>query len=133
MLAQIKGNTTSEPKAEPSTIPLGGVKLQVRKTGHTELSPEPVHAAPAEPDPRRKPSQSGGKPAAFWLDDTDRAILREFGVMMYAEGIKPSDSLVARAGLRLLPRDHRFMDTVRQLVEQDKRRVRHQKPAEKEA
>src|SRR5689334_11001361 len=102
MLSKIKSNTTAEPKPEPE--------------------------APAmTTEPRRKPSQSGGKPAAFWLDDTDRAILREFGVMMYAQGIKPSDSLIARAGLRLLPRDHRFLETVRQLVEQDKRRVRHQK------
>ena len=106
MLSKVKSNTAAEPKPEPeaSTVPS---------------------------EPRRKPSQSGGKPAAFWLDDTDRAILREFGVMMYAQGIKPSDSLIASAGLRLLPRDHRFMETVRQLVEQDKRRVRHQKPAEK--
>jgi hypothetical protein len=106
LLSKIKGNTTTETKADPD-------------------APE------VTAEPRRKPVQ-GGKPAAFWLDETDRAILREFGVMMYAQGIKPSDSLIARAGLRFLPRDHRFMEVVRQLVDQDKRRVRHQKPAEKE-
>ena len=40
-------------------------------------------------------------------DDEDRAIFREVGMNLYSQGIKPSDNLVLRAALRLMPRDHR--------------------------
>ncbi|MBV9490395.1 MAG: hypothetical protein JO069_11840 [Verrucomicrobia bacterium] len=98
-----------------------------RKT--TAAEPQPQADAPATtPAPARRPTH-GGRPAAFWLDDKDREILREFGAIMFARGIKPSDSLIARAALRLLPRDHRFMEAIEELIAQDRRRVRHQKKA----
>jgi hypothetical protein len=104
LLSKIKGNTTTEPQPQAD-----------------------IHMIPtAAPAPARKPTD-GGRPVAFWFDGKDREILHEFGAIMFAEGIKPSDSLIARAALRLLPRDHRFMAMVRELVDQDRRRLRHQK------
>ena len=45
--------------------------------------------------------------------------------MLYAKGIKPSDSLIVRVALRLLPRDHRLIEGAREMVEQDRRRQRN--------
>jgi len=71
------------------------------------------------------PGISSGRQAAFWLDDEDRSIFREVGMLLYTQGIKPSDNLVFRAALRLMPRDHRLMEQIQLLVERDGRRLRH--------
>jgi hypothetical protein len=82
--------------------------------------PEPP---PVKPEPR---SGSGkGSPVSFWVNEEDRSILNEIGIMLYAKGIKPSDSLVVRVALRLLPRDHRLIEGAREMVEQDRRRQRN--------
>jgi hypothetical protein len=72
---------------------------------------------------------SSGRQAAFWLDDEDRGILREVGMSLYAQGIKPSDNLVLRAALRLMPRDHRPIEQIKVLLDRDGRRVRHRDKA----
>jgi hypothetical protein len=74
---------------------------------------------------------SSGRQAAFWLDDEDRGILREVGISLYAQGIKPSDNLVLRAALRLMPRDHRLIEQIKTLLDRDGRRVRHRDKASK--
>jgi len=71
------------------------------------------------------PGISSGRQAAFWLDDEDRSIFREVGMLLYTQGIKPSDNLVFRAALLLMPRDHRLMEQIQLLVEKDGRRLRH--------
>src|SRR5260370_42212528 len=71
------------------------------------------------------PGISSGRQAAFWLDDEDRSIFREVGMLLYTQGIKPSDNLVFRAALRLMPRDHRLMEQIQLLVSKDGRRLRH--------
>jgi hypothetical protein len=72
---------------------------------------------------------SSGRQAALWLDDEDRGILREVGMSLYAQGIKPSDNLVLRAALRLMPRDHKLVEQVKELIDKDGRRVRHRDKA----
>ena len=78
-----------------------------------------------KPAPAPVPGSSTGRQAAFWLDDEDRGIFREVGMLLYTQGIKPSDNLVFRAALRLMPRDHRLMEQIQVLVEKDGRRLRH--------
>ena len=70
-----------------------------------------------------------GKQAAFWLDDEDRAIFHEMGMVLYSQGIKPSYNLVLRAAIRMVPRDHQLVEKVRYLIENDGRKLRHQKKA----
>lgn len=72
-------------------------------------------------------STGSGKQAAFWLDDEDRAIFHETGMLLYSQGIKPSHNLVLRAAIRMIPRDHRLVEKVRELIERDGRKLRHQK------
>ena len=114
------------------------VKVPAPPTGGSDV-PKPIEDPKVEkPEkPRRtirkksKPEVaaltgiSSGRQAAFWLDDEDRGIFREVGLLLYTQGIKPSDNLVLRAALRLMPRDHRLMEQIRVLVEKDGRRLRH--------
>lgn len=102
----------------------------------------PPSASLAEPEvpeqpPRKRPvapaavpvgpTPGTGKQAAFWLDDEDRAIFHEMGMLLYSQGIKPSYNLVLRAAIRMAPRDHRLVEKVRDLMENDGRKLRHQK------
>jgi hypothetical protein len=80
-----------------------------------------------------KPSNGKGRPVAFWVNEEDRNILNEVGIMLYAKGIKPSDSLVVRVALRMLPRDHRLIEGARDMLEQDRRRQRNRPKATKVA
>jgi hypothetical protein len=108
-------------------------KALIAKIGQNlkEVSPQ------KEPRPKaakaaRKPVANGtaatgsGRQAAFWLDDEDRKIFREVGMLLYQQEIKPSDNLILRAAIRLMPTDHRLVEQVRLLLERDGRKLRHQ-------
>ena len=100
--------------------PNEGHKIEERKRRSRKISPKTNRPA--------LPALSGvssGRQAAFWLDDEDRGIFREVGMLLYTQGIKPSDNLVFRAALRLMPRDHRLVEQIRALLEKDGRRLRH--------
>jgi len=87
--------------------------------------PQPKAAPPPEPAPRPAARTTG----AFWLTPEDRAIFQQATVLLAGAGIRPSDSLTLRAVLRMaLPLDTRFIDQCRELLEQDGRKTRHQKP-----
>jgi hypothetical protein len=97
---------------------------QVEMPAQKKAIPSTEPGSPAghpEPEPRN----GKGRPVAFWINDEIRGILDEVGIMLYAKGIKPSDSLVVRVALRLLPRDHRLIEGAREMIEQDRRRQRN--------
>lgn len=89
---------------------------QAPKTDSTSqqlhVTVEPAYQKPSvkAEKPRQTKANAGhaGKPSAFWIDDGDRRIFHELGMLLYAQGTKPSDSLILRAAIRLMPRDHRF-------------------------
>ena len=96
--------------------------------------PKPHPVAPPDPNPQDpSPKQVTeapaftGRTAALWFDDEDRAIMRELTVMAVQQGIRPSDSLIVRALMRVTPRDERLFDMMRELAEHDGRKLRHQK------
>jgi hypothetical protein len=95
----------------------------------TEPAGEAAISEPESPQP--EPRNGKGRPVAFWVNEEDRNILNEVGIMLYAKGIKPSDSLVVRVALRLLPRDHRLIEGAREMLEQDRRRQRNRPKAGK--
>jgi len=89
-------------------------------------------AAPAKNSPAAAPAARPvptGKTSAFWLDDEDRHILREASIMALSQGLRPSDSLILRAALRLMPRDPRLIEQLQALIERDGRKRRHQRKA----
>ena len=105
----------------------------VQEGSHQEQKPALEQKRPRVSRVKSKPlapaaaGSSSGRQAAFWLDDEDRAIFREVGMNLYSQGIKPSDNLVLRAALRLMPRDHRLIEQIRILLENDGRKLRHRR------
>lgn len=121
LIAQINQNVTDRVTTPTATPPLPP----------EQPDPRPVRKrAPrvtAQPGTKTKEKMTGtGKPAAFWVDDSDRQIFHELGMLLYTQGIKPSDSLILRAAIRLMPKDHRFIEQIRALQTQDGRKLRHQ-------
>ena len=128
LIAQISRNLGEQPtavadasaKASPVAAPSPrGHSVAKGKAGASRGVPDVEAEAPR--------ATGSGKQAAFWLDDEDRAIFHETGMLLYSEGIKPSHNLVLRAAIRMLPRDHRLIEKVRELIEKDGRKLRHQK------
>ena len=105
----------------------------VEESSQEEQKPAPQEKRPRVNRVKSKPTAppstatSSGRQTAFWLDDEDRAIFREVGMNLYSQGIKPSDNLVLRAALRLMPRDHRLIEQIRILLENDGRKLRHRR------
>ncbi len=67
---------------------------------------------------------NSGRCASFRLDETDKQIIRERSKFLYEHGIKPSDNLIFRAAIRLITRDHRFVEQIRELMAADGRVLR---------
>ena len=124
LIAQISQNLAAAP-VEPVAAP---VPENTSKRAKAVRTRSKASAPPPKPELSEKPPSTGsGKQAAFWLDDEDRAIFHETGMLLYSQGIKPSHNLVLRAAIRMIPRDHRLVEKVRELIEKDGRKVRHQK------
>jgi hypothetical protein len=120
LIAQIAENVRVPPVEEASRQEQKPAP-QVKRSRVSRVKSKPVAPATA--------GTSSGRQAAFWLDDEDRAIFREVGMNLYSQGIKPSDNLVLRAALRLMPRDHRLIEQIRILLEHDGRKLRHRRNA----
>lgn len=127
LIAQISQNL-GEPAA---AAPKAATPTKVAPRSAKKLVPDESNARQRqekEVEITEVPRPTGsGKQAAFWLDDEDRAIFHETGMLLYSQGIKPSHNLVLRAAIRMIPRDHRLVEKVRELIEKDGRKVRHQK------
>lgn len=128
LIAQISKNLVVESPA-PTCIAAAKPKTAEKSKQTPQKSrgaaPVAVSASPARAP--TGPTPGTGKQAAFWLDDEDRAIFHEMGMLLYSQGIKPSHNLVLRAAIRMVPRDHRLVEKVRELMENDGRKLRHQK------
>src|SRR5271157_741174 len=124
LIAQISQNVKVPPSQVQSTGP-DVAKPNERQKLEEREKPKRTPRKKSKPAVAALPGISTGRQAAFWLDDEDRGIFREVGMLLYTQGIKPSDNLVFRAALRLMPRDHRLMEQIQVLVEKDGRRQRH--------
>jgi hypothetical protein len=129
LIAQISQNLAEPPPAAPGRARVVVAKTKNRAaSGRAASRGDGVPHPPTAAEPVDAPRVTGsGKQAAFWLDDEDRAIFHETGMLLYSQGIKPSHNLVLRAAIRMIPRDHRLVEKVRELIEKDGRKVRHQK------
>lgn len=54
-----------------------------------------------------------GKPVQFWLHDEDRKLVRELSAWLAGQGIRPTDSMVVRAALRMSKPGSAFLDAYR--------------------
>lgn len=112
-----------EPVQEETSLPAPPV---------SEMAASVEHLPENEPQPPKGQAQnaqiSNGKPTGFRLEESDRGILRQKCRDLDDHGVHASHNLIARAALRLVPRDHRLVDMVRELIAADGRTLRHRKP-----
>jgi predicted nucleic acid-binding protein len=81
--------------------------------------PEPV---PVQPETAAaRPKTRRGKAVQFWLHDEDRKLIRELAAYLSTQGLRPTDSLIVRAALRLAPADARLLEAFREALSQDGR------------
>ena len=128
LIAQISKNLVPAAPKTPPALAVGPSKAAApKKTDAPKRRSTAAASAVPSAAAAVGPSPGTGKQAAFWLDDEDRALFHEMGMLLYSQGIKPSHNLVLRAAIRMVPRDHRLVEKVRELMETDGRKVRHQK------
>jgi len=72
-------------------------------------------------------TESKTKMTTFLMNDSDRDIFHQLGMLLYTQGITPSNSIIIRAAIRSVPRDHRFIEEVMALQTQDGRKIRHRR------
>jgi hypothetical protein len=113
LISELKKNVQAPPAAKSAKT-----QRASRRTPELEGAPAPTEAASR---------QFTGRTLGFWGDDEDRAILRELALALFQAGLKPSESLAIRAAIRLVQKDHHFIEQARAVLERDGRRLRHQK------
>jgi hypothetical protein len=62
-----------------------------------------------------------GKPVQFWLHDEDRKLVRELAAWLAGQGIRPTDSMVVRAALRMAKTGTELLEAARQSAQLDGR------------
>ena len=106
------------PVASSSNVPIAEISVAM---------PPVVFQQPLQglSQPLTKVTAFTGKQAAFWLNDEDRAIFNELVILLRSQGVKASENLVLRAALRMVPKDYRLVEKIRELMQNDGRKLRH--------
>ena len=83
---------------------------------------EPVKRdTPKKPVAEKKPKSRMGKPVQFWMHDEDRKLVRELSAWLAGQGIRPTDSMVIRAVLRLAKTGNGLLEAYWQAAKLDGR------------
>src|SRR5690606_20747717 len=83
-------------------------------------APQPASQAPATTKPPARRSRVG-KPVQFWMHEEDRKIVRELAAWLAGQGIRPTDSMVVRAALRMVKTGGPFLEAYHQAAALDGR------------
>jgi hypothetical protein len=62
-----------------------------------------------------------GKPVQFWMHEEDRRLIRELAAWLAGQGVRPTDSMVVRAALRMAKTNAAFLDAYRDAAQLDGR------------
>jgi len=96
------------------------------------LTPAPsivgaVDDSPVKPKSARKeePRSRVGKPVQFWLHDEDRKIVRELAAWLAGQGLRPTDSMVIKAALRMSKTGGELLEAYQQAAQLDGRLKQH--------
>jgi hypothetical protein len=93
LLAAIKRQPTNATPARAEAEPIPAKRPQAE---------EPAKRAAAKSTSAEKKAISRiGKPVQFWMHDEDRKLVRELSAWLAGQGLRPTDSMVIRAVLRL--------------------------------
>lgn len=113
-------------KAKPSNVSNLLAAIQ-RKAPSGPTSAPSTAAAVADPPAKRKtarreePKSRVGKPVQFWLHDEDRKIVRELAAWLAGQGLRPTDSMVIKAALRMSKTGGELLEAYRQASQLDGR------------
>ena len=98
---------TAVPLPKPDAPPVPELSLEP-----AEKPAEPPRAAAVPPATAVKPRRVG-KPVQFWLHEEDRKLVRELAAWLAGQGIRPTDSMVVRASLRMAKPGSAFLEAYR--------------------
>lgn len=87
--------TAESPPADPTAAPEHPAPAATISSSRERIEAKADHKKP-KAAPRRV-----GKPVQFWMHDQDRQLIRELSAWLAGQGIRPSDSMVVRAALRM--------------------------------
>ena len=113
LLAAIKRQPTmpTPEKVDPAVVPAAQLK-----------SPGPIRQAhPKKSTAAKNEEVKRGKPVQFWMHDEDRKLVRELSAWLAGQGVRPSDSMVIRAALRLARTGSGLLDAYWQAAKLDGR------------
>ena len=74
-----------------------------------------------KPSAEKKPMRKIGRAVQFWMHDEDIRLVRELSAWLAGQGIRPSDSLVIRAVLRLAKTGSGLLEAYAQAAKLDGR------------
>ena len=118
--------TSKATKTKPSNVSNLLAAIQ-RKAPSGPTSETPTAAAGADQTAKRKsarkeePKSRVGKPVQFWLHDEDRKIVRELAAWLAGQGLRPTDSMVIKAALRMSKTGGDLLEAYRQASQLDGR------------
>jgi len=94
LLAAIKRQPTvpTQEKVEPAIVPVVAPETTEQMKQHSSRKPVAT---------KKSGEGKRGKPVQFWMHDDDRKLVRELSAWLAGQGVRPSDSMVIRAALRL--------------------------------
>lgn len=95
----------------------------IQRTSPSATAPVSTPTNAVEPgSPRRGVRKSRvGKPVQFWLHDEDLKLVRELAAWLAGQGLRPSDSMVIRATLRVAKTGGELLEAYRQASRLDGR------------
>ena len=111
-----------------------GKNLASASAASTPLEPQPVESTASAPDPKRKdldpaPASKSksfrpGKTKLLYFGSEEYEIFRELTVWVASQGIRPSDSLIARAALVMIKPGQAFREALETVLSRDKRKTK---------
>jgi len=130
-----------ESKADAMLAKIGKNLSAVVGTASTpELEPQPVQSTAAAPDLKKKEldpvpalkskSFRPGKTKLLYFGSEEYEIFRELTVWVASQGIRPSDSLIARAALVMIKPGQAFREALEAVLARDKRKTKPGKRVE---
>jgi hypothetical protein len=128
-------NRVRESKADAMLAKIGkNLSAVVSAVSPPELEPPPEQSSAAAPDLKRKefdPAQASksksfrpGKSKLLYFGSEEYEIFRELTVWVASQGIRPSDSLIARAALVMIKPGQAFREALETVLARDKRKTK---------
>jgi len=113
LLAAIKRQPTNASPEKPTEETPAPKQTEAKSVVRTD--------APKKPSAEKKPKRKVGRAVQFWMHDEDIKLVRELSAWLAGQGIRPSDSLVIRAVLRVAKTGSGLLEAYAQAAKLDGR------------